>query len=81
MNEEVKIGKKYKHFKGENYKVITIARDCENPDRQYVIYRGLYNSPDFGEGQVWIREINDFCGSKEINGKQIKRFKLIEDED
>jgi hypothetical protein len=37
----IKIGK-YRHFKGKEYEVIGLARDCEDPDRQYVVYKALY---------------------------------------
>jgi len=71
MKEEIKIGKKYKHFKGKDYRVICIAKDCENPEKILVVYESE-------ENQIWVREINDFLGTKIIKGKEIKRFELIE---
>jgi hypothetical protein len=75
--EEVKVGGKYRHFKGKEYKVLHVARDCENPERMLVIYQALYDS-ELGKNQIWTREVNDFLSYKEDNGEKIKRFKLIE---
>jgi hypothetical protein len=75
--EEVKIGSKYLHFKGKHYRVVALARDCDNPQRQLVVYQALYESPDFGKDQVWTRELNDFLGYKELDGKKIKKFTLV----
>ncbi len=38
---KIKLGK-YRHFKGKDYEVIGVARDCENPGRELVIYKALY---------------------------------------
>jgi len=76
---KIKLGK-YKHFKGKEYEVIGIARDCEDPSKEYVVYKALYDSPTFSKGQVWIREINDFLSKKDINGKIVKRFAYIEND-
>lgn len=44
----------FKHFKGQEYKVVAIARDSENLEEK-VIYRGEYeNNP------LWIRSYKDF---------------------
>jgi hypothetical protein len=75
--EEIKIGKKYKHFKGKEYKVLNVARDSNNPEKLLVVYQGFYDS-EFGKNPIWTRELNDFLGYKEDNGKKIKRFTLIE---
>ena len=72
----IKLGK-YRHFKGKDYEVIGVARDCDDPKKEYVIYRALYDSEEFGWGQVWIREIEVFLGTKEVDGKVIKRFAYI----
>lgn len=73
---KIKLGK-YKHFKGGEYEVIGVARNCEDPKKEYVVYKALYDSVDFGKNQIWIREINDFLGEKEIDGKLVKRFIYI----
>lgn len=73
--QEVKLGK-YKHFKGNEYKVIGIARHSETLE-ELVIYKALYNSEEFGDGALWARPINDFLGIKEIDGVEVKRFEYI----
>jgi len=73
---DLKIGK-YKHFKGGIYEVIMVARDCEDPEKEVVVYKALYTSEDFGFGQVWTRPLEEFIGFKEIDGKKIKRFEFI----
>lgn len=51
---EIKIGKFYKHFKGNIYKVINIAKDSETEDL-LVIYEAQY-----GEHTVWARPYDMF---------------------
>lgn len=51
MNE-VKIGKVYRHFKGNYYFVENVAYDSESMERM-VVYRPLYNRND---GRLlWVR--------------------------
>ena len=56
---EIKIGKKYRHFKGNLYKVIDIVNDSEsNNDIEYkkvVIYQALY-----GDNLKWARPYDMF---------------------
>lgn len=81
--EEPKPGEKYQHFKGEDkiYEIVTVSRDCDNPNEKYVNYRSLYNTEDnteeFPKGTVWSRSLEDFVGFKEMSGKKIKRFTKI----
>ena len=87
---EPKAGEKYLHFKGKEYEIVCVARDCEDVDRKVVVYRALYDSDDFGFGAVWVRELEDFCGCKKFKedveydgkmfkvGDEVKRFVLME---
>ena len=68
----VKVGEKYKHFKGGEYEVIAVADNCDKPEQRVVVYKALY-----GDEKTWVRLFEDFIGFKEINGKKIKRFVLI----
>lgn len=55
---EVKIGKKYRHFKGNMYEVLHIAYDCESTDdnlRKLVVYKALY-----GDNKIWVRDYEIF---------------------
>ncbi len=80
MNE-VFVGGIYQHFKGKDrlYKVIGIARDCKNPEKEIVIYKQIYNSNKFPFGTLWARTLEDFLGYKEFeDGTKVKRFELVE---
>ena len=67
----VKLGK-YRHFKGNEYEVIAIAKDSETLE-ELVVYRALY-----GEGEVWVRNKANFEEIIERDGKRIRRFTRIE---
>lgn len=49
--DEVKVGKVYRHFKGNYYFVENIAFDSENKERM-VVYKPLYNRDDC---MIWVR--------------------------
>ena len=56
---KIKIGCIYKHFKGNEYKVIDIVNDCEsigNDIKKVVIYEALY-----GNNERWARKLDDFA--------------------
>ena len=50
--EQVKIGKVYRHFKGNYYFVENVAYDSESQERM-VIYKPLYNRED--GHYIWVR--------------------------
>ena len=70
---DIKLGK-YRHFKGNEYEVIGIAKHSETLE-EMVIYRALY-----GDGGYWVRPAEMW--NEEINrdGKTFKRFTFIEEE-
>ncbi len=68
--EEIKLGK-YRHFKGNEYEVIGIARDSETLE-DTVVYRALY-----GEGGLWVRNAKMFSETVSRDGKTFKRFTYI----
>ena len=74
---KIKIGGKYKHYKGNFYEVITVARDSEEPQKELVVYKALYNSPEFGPNQVWVRSKEDFLAEITKNGKTFFRFEEV----
>jgi hypothetical protein len=77
MAEEEKklIGKKFRHFKGNCYRLEGFAKDSETTE-EMVIYRQLY-----GEGSLWVRPAKMFFETIERDGKTFKRFELLEEED
>ena len=75
--KEIKIGGKYKHYKGNIYEVIAIARDSEDPQKEVVVYKALYNSPEFGKNQIWVRPREEFLEEITKDGKTFSRFEEI----
>ena len=78
--EEVKIGKIYRHFKGNYYYVENIAYDCETKER-IVVYKPLYNREDGYSS--WLRPEKMFLAEipkrpDNIHGQK-HRFELVED--
>lgn len=74
--ENIKPGK-YEHYKGNLYEVIGIARHSENLE-ELVVYRALYNSPEFGKNAIWVRPKAMFLENVNFNGKNVPRFRYIE---
>ena len=54
--EQVKIGKVYRHFKGNYYFVENIALDSETKERM-VVYKPLYERQD---SKLWVRRESMF---------------------
>ena len=69
MNE-IKLGK-YRHFKGNEYEVIGIARHSETLE-EMVVYRALY-----GEGGLWLRPAEMWNEIVEREGKTFPRFTYL----
>lgn len=78
--EQVKIGKVYRHFKGNYYFVEDIAYDSETTER-IVVYKPLYNRDD---GRfLWVRSEKMFLEEiperpDNITGQK-HRFELVEE--
>lgn len=78
--EEIKVGKVYRHFKGNYYFVENIAYDSETKER-IVVYRRLYEKED---GRlVWVRPEKMFLSEiperlDNITGQK-HRFELVTD--
>lgn len=72
---KIEVNKIYRHFKGNSYIVVDIAKDCETLE-EVVVYRALY-----GEGQLWVRKLTDFSSEvdheKYPDVKQKYRFELM----
>lgn len=77
---EPQAGEYYKHFGGKNqqYKIVAVARDVNNPNQKVVIYESLYES-SFPSGTIWMRSLDDFVGFKTLeDGTKVKRFTKVE---
>ena len=67
----VKLGK-YRHFKGNEYEVLHIAKHSETLENM-VVYRAIY-----GNGEVWVRPEAMWNETVEKDGKSFTRFTFIE---
>ncbi len=68
----IQTGEKYKHFKGNEYEIIVLAKHSETLE-DIVVYKALY-----GEGQVWVRPLSMFLDTKTLeDGTQVQRFTKI----
>ncbi len=67
---------KYKHYKGNLYEVIAVAHNSETLE-EMVVYKALYDTPDFGYGAIWIRPLVMFEEVIVIDGRSLKRFEMV----
>lgn len=76
MKREVKVGQKYRHFKGNIYEVLLLAKDSETTE-DVVVY-GHSN-------QNWVRPLSEFVSEvdhqKYPDVKQKYRFELLKEEE
>ncbi len=63
----------YKHYKGNLYEVVAVAKHSETLE-DMVVYKALY-----GDGDVWVRPLSMWDEVVERDGNQFKRFELIEE--
>ena len=68
---EIKPGK-YRHFKGNFYEVIGIARHSETME-EMVVYRALY-----GEHSLWVRPAAMWTETIDRDGYHGPRFQYVE---
>lgn len=73
--KELVIGGIYKHYKGNEYKVIGVAKHSETL-QEMVVYRALY-----GEMGLWVRPKTMFLERIQKDGKEIERFSFIKKEE
>ena len=66
---------RYKHYKGQQYEVIGIGKDTET-EEDVVIYQPLYES----DVVYWVRPRKMFEDTVAINGRTIRRFERVHDE-
>lgn len=67
----------YRHYKGKQYEVISVARHSETLE-ELVVYKALYDSPGFGYGATWVRPKAMFEEEVLVEGVMKKRFEWIE---
>jgi hypothetical protein len=62
---------KYRHYKGNEYDVIDLARHSESLE-WIVVYR-----PRYGEAGLWVRPYEMFIENVTINGVSVPRFAWV----
>lgn len=72
MNASVKLGR-YRHFKGNEYEVIAVAKHSETLEPM-VVYRALY-----GDGGIWVRPLSMWNETVELDGVKQKRFIYVDE--
>jgi hypothetical protein len=65
---------RYRHYKGNDYQVVGIARHSET-EEELVVYRKLY-----GDGSLWVRPLAMFMEEVTVDGRTVPRFEWVEEE-
>ena len=80
MKRKIIVGKVYKHFKGNMYKVIDIVNASNDINKKVVIYQAQY-----GDKLKWARDYDEFNSfvdkTKYPNAEQKYRFERVEEND
>lgn len=67
----IKTNTKYKHFKGNEYLVLNVAKHSETLE-EMVVYQTLY-----GDCGIWVRPLDMFLEKIERDGIVFNRFEEI----
>jgi hypothetical protein len=70
MADAIRPGR-YRHFKGNEYEVVGVARHSETHEL-LVVYRPLS-----GDGGLWVRPLAMFTETVAHEGKEVPRFSFI----
>ncbi len=70
---ELEIGK-YRHYKGGEYEVLTLAMNKATHE-WLVVYRALYDTGETPD--VWVRTYKDFTATVAIGGMTRQRFEKL----
>ena len=65
------VGREFRHFKGNLYRLEGFAKDSETLE-EMVVYRALY-----GDGGLWVRPAKMFFETIERDGKLMKQFEPL----
>ena len=62
---------RYRHYKGNEYTVIGVARHSET-EEQLVVYR-----QEYGEHGLWVRPKDMFLETVEVDDRMVPRFEYM----
>ncbi len=62
---------RYRHYKGNEYSVIGVARHSET-EEELVVYR-----KEYGDHSLWVRPKAMFLETVEVNGEMRPRFQFL----
>lgn len=68
--QKIEIGKTYKHYKGNVYKIIALAKHSETLE-DMIVYQAVTDN------KTWVRPATMWC--EKINNDGTLRFTLIEE--
>lgn len=74
MKQAIPLGR-YRHYKGRDYSVVGFARHSETGESM-VLYVPLY-----GAGGYWVRPLQMFTETIEIDGKMLPRFVCLDQDE
>jgi molecular chaperone GrpE len=74
QNEEIKKGVYLCHT-GNEYRVLFTATDTKDHEGEVVVYQGVEDD------KIWTRPKEEFLGDKEKDGKKVKRFTFLREEE
>lgn len=69
--EKPQPGETYKHFKGNEYKIICVGKSSET-EEEMVVYQDATD-----ETKIWIRPLEMFTDMKETESGEVKRFERV----
>ena len=62
---------RYRHYKGQAYIVIGVARHSETQE-EMVVYR-----QDYGDKSLWVRPKAMFLEKIQLDGQSVSRFQFV----
>lgn len=71
----IKTGK-YRHYKGGVYEVLGICYLAGSAVKM-VLYKALYDSPEFGNEALWVRPFDEFTSKVMVGGQEKSRFEYL----
>ncbi len=68
--QEITVGKIYKHYKGNVYKIIALAKHSET-EEDMIVYQNV------DKGDIWVRPKSMWNEEVLVEGKKVLRFSLV----